>query len=89
MAVSKIAREIHEILIEAKRVTIPANSVNVTTSLDVPTGYSFLGIMGCSSTGWIGHVYTSSYRTQTPTIWTSEGASTSARDVNIFYEYYR
>lgn len=89
MAVSTINKEVHEIITIFKAVTIPANSQRAYASLDVPSGYNFLSTLGCASSGWIGHVYPTDFSTTNITLWTSEPASTSPRNVNVWYQCYR
>lgn len=65
--------------------TIPANTATVgNITATVPSGYTFIGWVYCSSLGWMGHVYPAS-NNQTTSFWTSNGNSTNARKFNAFY----
>lgn len=65
--------------------TIPANTATVDgVSATVPSGYTFLGWVYCSSQGWMGHVYPAN-NGQYASFWTSNGNSTNARKFNAFY----
>ena len=89
MASSKIAKEIHEIITATKSATIPANSSSVSVTLDIPTGYKFLSWLAVSSVGWVGYCYPITYANETATVWTSAGSSTSDRNINCWYQYYK
>ena len=80
---------IHEIKMFAKWDTIPANQGNVSVTLDVPSGYKFMGWVEARSNGWVGDVYVERPDLVTSNVWAIGNTATVDRIIVCYYYAYK
>lgn len=89
MATSTIGMQIKEIKATWQSAILPADSLSVTVTANVPSGYKFLCWTQVTSSGWVGHAYPADPTNETTDMWTTESRGASNRAIRCGYLYYK